>query len=707
MTDYYSDFSLEEEKPNFKRGAARRAFLLISSAALFLVFPVAGVLLSIIGFMSVILGVVEYTQKRKIDPIDSKFSQISRKLPVFNLLSDKNTSLRSSGRRGGGREGHSIIAVLLGLGIGLTVLFYFLSGTVVAEYFDYGADEVGFAVGTSNVVDQGVGELRYQGGRLYGGVACLRAGPECIEEYQLNQTNEPDAQSVGNTFELDVRRFDLGAGEAISVDYEDPDQVIPVSFDIYNTRHGVEGINAKNVSYRVSIDDGTQTYCDTGWVPIDGYNVSGEHEGQFVENDLIPGTSASSGFLELEDGYRTIEQGQGLTLQNCQMLQPGARESRNAVLEVKYDYYSQTTLGFEVMGEQTRQAENVQMQERDSITADTPVQTALRVGSPATFNEETNEPEQPISIGATLRTEDRDVSYQVQDLRVNPPSRTCIAGEEGCVDYEDPSDFDQDEAQQCSFVPAEDGSLVLSEDEEDRIISQGEDGIWRSMGNNPSLIGCQLNLDTENHAFTSTGESMAAHAESNYTVRLEENIGQFDVNNNLCTEYNCPLVYPLNDSNLADAMNANPDDPEYSYRDRATCDGTGSTSRCNIISSSTLTPPDVVDEEGELVEMSRGDMALKLTKEYMESPTNPDFYTEYVRSNPEKVLDHLPSPENDDETGIMIYDPDEITEAGRPGKAVNITETGMEIVEVEVENEDEDTECDGWVLPIVGCTYTA
>ena len=683
-----------------------------------------------IGQASAILGAVSVGAGKDVDlagkMIDEILDPFLAKIPVIGQVlvseeeqsedsyidSDGNVVMTDGGRdtgvrrKGTGSEGGIAGGKAIAVLVGVFVVGGLLAFTVVGDYTSYAGGGVMDSLAVSPALGTVTEEVRYQGSRAAGFARCVGAGPHCLEEYQLNQTSRPGSESVGQQYGLEVRNFELGAGESIDVAFESPDQAIPIVFDIHNPRHGIRGIEAMNVSYQVEIRDGGQTYCNTGWVPIDGYDIAEETEGHYENNDLIPGTSASSGFTELTRDHSGIEEGQELTLGNCRMMQPGSSDTRNAVLQVKYDYFSQTTLNFQAMSEQVRVSEQIQTENLESVTADTPVQAVLGVSSPATFHEDEGEPMQPVSIGATVETEERDVSYQVEDMLIRSPGRICIASSEDgeiCVDEEN---FNPEDTQSCSFKPSEEheNGLVLQEDDKSRLMAgYDDDGLpedyWFDRQTQPSIFGCVFNLDTENQQITPSGETLTMHMESNYTARLDENLGNFEIFNDLCREYNCPFVYPFHEDDFEDVLTAtDEDDLYYAVRERATCDGTAAADGCGITTTEDVSIPEVN------MQLDRGQTALQITEDFITDPANAVIFTEETVEDAPSIVDDL-------EQGIIAFEFEELYEASSlNSKALHIEDNGyttLRSTEEEEEEPEDDGGCSGGEIFLYGLGYCA
>lgn len=600
-----------------------------------------------VGVISFILGVVSVVFNKDLDIIDRILNDILSDLPVVDFLASKETSSQDTymdedgnlvmdegggsfsdrGRRGGDSGGRSVMSLLKWPAILGLVAIVFLAavpilggasgGGVIGDYVGFiggeAADRQGVSIASSPMLDS----ARYGISEQIRKARCAMEGPHCLREWRLNNTARPGSESVGQRYGLEIRNFELAQGDSIDIAYKDRDYDLPLSFALYNPRYGFRGIDARNVSYRVQVVDFStmdEPYCDTGWTPVEGYDVSGA-EGKFSGNDLPPGTAAATEFLTHEK----------LTLENCRMLQPGAGETRTALLQIKYDYFSQATLSFEAMSRQASEGE--EPEDKPSVTADTPAKAALSARSPALFDETDPEQDQFIPISATIETEETNTAYQVQDMRVTKPSRTCIAasgGDEKCAEDAD-EDPGVDYGRRCLFEPVSGGGeneLKLNSDAESRLIAGSgnlPDDYWFDRNNDPDMFGCLLNLEP-GHGISPSGETLTMHVESNYTVRLEEQIGSFRVFNQRCSRFNCPLVVALNGSEIGDAITQynidNRSSDYYWMTERATCSGVDAEDGCAVAKEYTS-----VDTEFEN-HIDRGETAFHITGDFIDNNLN-------------------------------------------------------------------------------------
>lgn len=363
-------------------------------------------------------------------------------------------------------------------------------------------------------------------------VLCIAQGPACFRRWQNNNTQTPDSQNVGETYSLQLDRFEVGSGDQVDIAYQDGDYSPPISFGLSNSRNGLYGINAYNVSYRIRIIDfqrdgigSMDPYCTTGWAPINGYNIreSGDPDAEYYGNDLYPGTSASTGFMRLED----------INLENCGLLQPGLGETKTVLLEVKYDYYSEATLYFEAMARQVmRQQPDVNRQWKASETADTPVKSILNVNSPVLFDQndpDLDEAAEPFDMRTALQTEESDVEYKINHIEVVKSSQVEISdqGSEQCQ-------LETKQGNNELLVPTGDAADILSGSGNSR---------WYSAANPPPFFGCTMEL-AEPAEINPEGQTLSMDVRSNYTVKLNQQLERFRIQNSRCSggEFNCPLL---------------------------------------------------------------------------------------------------------------------------------------------------------------------
>lgn len=367
---------------------------------------------------------------------------------------------------------------------------------------------------------------------------CLLEGPACLRQWQLNNTRTPDSENVGETYKLQLERFEVGSGEQVDVAYKDGGYRLPVSFGLSNSRNGLYGINALNVSYRLRMVDASRTnllsggmdpYCGTKWRPINGYNIrepgnpdtveveiGGEEETlEYSGNDLYPGTSAATGFMRLDN----------ITLENCGLLQPGAGETKTVLLEVKYDYFSEATLYFEAMARRVMQENpDIQNKWKASETADTPVKSVLNANSPVLYDQEDIEAI-PFDMRASLKSGETDADYRIQHMEIIKSEEVEVA----------------DNARDCQFVE-KNGVLIPTEETNRTLGITGDEGVdWFSSSNPPPFIGCSLELSDPGQ-INPSGQTLSMDIMTNYTVKLNQQLERFRILNSRCNAINCPLL---------------------------------------------------------------------------------------------------------------------------------------------------------------------
>lgn len=358
-------------------------------------------------------------------------------------------------------------------------------------------------------------------------VKCISEGPACLR----NSTREPNSENVGETYRLELSRFEVGSGEGIDIDGKDGDYSPPISFGLSNTRNGVYGIPAYNVSYRIRVVDyeragltGTNDpYCGTGWNPVQGYDLR-DVEGKFSGNDLQPGTSASTNYLRLDE----------INLEDCGLLQPGLGQTKTVLLEAKYDYSSEATLYFEAMSRQVMQQNpDVNPVFKASETADTPVKSVLNVESPVLFDRNElgtgQDAAEPFDIRADLISEDSSVSYKIKGLAVEKSSEVQISESETAVCQLEPKDSNEE-----LLVPSGSAAEIL----EGQSRSQ-----WFSSNDPPEFFGCRMEL-IDPAGINPQGQTLSMDIISNYTVKLNQEVETFNVENSRCRAgaFNCPLL---------------------------------------------------------------------------------------------------------------------------------------------------------------------
>lgn len=515
--------------------------------------------------------------------------------PIINIISGSDAE----------SIGGSVAKLMIFLVIGGVVLFGALSifgGSVAQEYLNFfgGATSDRLAgVGANSQVKQTVGTYQQAKARVF----CLLSGPSCLRQWRLNNTQRPGSNEVGQSYGLSIDRFQVGQSEQLDVAYKKEGYAIPISFTVSNTRHGLKGIDALNVSYRLRVIDGergiSKPYCDSGWIPVKGFNVRENAQQPWKGNDIYPGTSASTAFLRLnKDKVNGAKVRDKFTLKGCEMMQPALGDFRKVRLDIKYDYFSQATLYFDAMSLQNLQSNpEIQKEFKDSVTADTPVKAAISVNSPVLYDEEKlntgEDAAQPFGARATLGTDEFDVEYKVKDLEVQKSSEVEIS---------------EDQSRDCQFGIGDSQKPVGKEDG-DAVIDRTR---WFDKDQKPPIFGCVMELSNPG-TISPTGETLTMGVEANYSVAKSENIDSFKVVNTRCTEFNCPLIVPREDSG----------DDGYSWK--TVCRGVDASNGCTIVTRDGLQgdslSTDHVLNKGFDAEIDNGEVAvstrsIKLNAEY-------------------------------------------------------------------------------------------
>lgn len=447
-----------------------------------------------------------------------------------------------------------LIAALLWLSFG--AIFYFFIGPFMAETFGpaigMGADYAAFGgseVGGMAPNYDFTGErnaLRMAGAR----VGCALEGPQCIRQWQMNNSERPGSESVGQEFGLEIENFEVNAGHTFDIAGRAKDDNLPIAFDIYNPVQGIRGIDAHEVQYRLEVD-GSGHSC------IADDNSDGESQwGRSL------GTGQLDDGLGVEDGYipaggfaRPVGTLEDLTLEDCGILQPALGIDKTATLQVKYDYSSQSTLSFQAMSEQYMQEEGMRPEPKQSQTADTPVRAYVNVQSPVVYREGADgRSASPVPVYVGFETDQFDIDYRVNIDELELYSSSLMTDvdtvnqrreEELGDEFEDSDEISGD----CEDFNNTDGVYKVSDQGKNNIESVQED-TWFSRGFGPSPLRCDMVIEPEaQDTISPTGETLNKRIDANYTVRLSSSSESFDVQNTRCVQHNCPLVAPEYDAN--------------------------------------------------------------------------------------------------------------------------------------------------------------
>jgi hypothetical protein len=472
-----------------------------------------------------------------------------------------------------------------------------------------------FGQSAANVVGPQIGGMFQEEMRMISHMGakmgCALKGPQCLRQWRMNNTVRPGSEERGETYELRIEQFGL-AQEQVDVAYKEKKYDLPINFLVYNTRHGLKGITARDVSYRILVEDsshqGDNAYCTTGWKSIN------TGTGDFI----LPGLGVSP--------TKSLEQ---INLGNCGLLQPSLGVNRVLTMELKYDYSSQATLYFDAMSRQYRREEGITPSFVKSETAKTPVQSYINIRAPVTYYEKEGGGREAVPFPARFGFQTPGFSV---DYHVKPET----------IDIDD-SVLTRDISDSCSGLEeVGDNSYEISDRAKERMSSrqwkEDDDGdiktnaegervakTWFHRQLNPAPLRCTFELTDEGkESINPTGEQLLMRIDANYTIKREQEYSSFSVVNTRCTRNDCPML-------VTDAYNASKsntllyDTCSYS----ASVDARGG---CSLLDSSggdiDWNNPQVVED----VTIRKGETA------YGWNNIEDDVDTTYIMSEPDQFL---------------------------------------------------------------------
>ncbi|MFB6241944.1 MAG: hypothetical protein ABEJ36_04030 [Candidatus Nanosalina sp.] len=345
-------------------------------------------------------------------------------------------------------------------------------------------------------------------------IGCALKGPQCLRQWRMNNTVRPGSESRGETYQLKIKQFGM-TQQKLDVAYKEKNYTLPISFLIYNTRHGLKGITARNVRYRVLVEDashqGANAYCKTDWEKV----TTGT--GDFI----LPGL-----------GVSLTKQLSELNLANCGMLQPSMGINRVLQMQVKYDYSSQATLYFKAMSRKYRRENAIMPDFKKSKTAKTPVQSYINIRSPVTYFKAENGSRQAVPFPARFGFETPGFTIK---YHVKPES---IAIDDSSMTTHIPKS--------CSGLSSSAGGesdYGISNSAKDRIDRRQTPTRWFKSGINPAPLRCTFKLEDEDlSSINPTGEQLIMRIDANYTVVREKEHASFSLVNTRCSRMNCPML---------------------------------------------------------------------------------------------------------------------------------------------------------------------
>ncbi len=421
--------------------------------------------------------------------------------------------------------------------LGLSIPFIFLIG--VFGFTGYGS---GYGLLISDTVgdplDGAFGdaadELGYQVGR---GVAFFQCAGDagCLREWRLNSTSDLGTESVGKTFEVSMIGPEVTGANDVSV--RPKNDKIPVYFGLINSRHGVRGVDAENVKYRMKVTnpgvpfvDGSTPVCETDWKNISKYpNLDSDEIDNFdsIDRSLFPGQT-----FDWED------QSESMTLFNCGLMNPGAQGNKHeAKVEVKYDYSTFSIMEVEAMADESHEGSR---DEKKSESVDTPARTAITTRTaPMTYRKlDGRTISDPLTVRVWLETDEDDTKFKVdaEKFYLKDSSLTTHI-QNNCRGLKQ-SEKDEDKYKLSNDI------IKQIEDRQDR----GDEG-WFSQRSKTPTATCDFKLENPER-ISETGETVSFRARANYTVRFQKESSGFSLFNGNCDIENCPYVKPINSSNL-------------------------------------------------------------------------------------------------------------------------------------------------------------
>ena len=486
---------------------------------------------------------------------------------VGNMLRGVMTSAMSSASgAGGAAAGLGLIGALIVLGYvlfalvvlllawlfimfviwaSLGTLFYIFIMPFMADVFGVGGayaanigGDISGAIGSGPGADLGGPSATSNALSLAGArISCMLEGPQCMQEWRYNNTERPGSESVGQEFGLEIEDFNVNSGLRLDISTRRQSDTIPVQFDAFNPIHGLRGIEARDVQYRVAIDGGPTTNCVTDWRELGGQFL-GEND-----NAIAPGGFARP-TNELDD----------LSLKNCGALQPGYSQNMEAELQIRYDYSSQSTLQFEAMSEDYMLDQGIRPEPTQSQTASTPVTAYVNVQSPVVFRDrDDGRAPNTFPVWFGFETDRFDLEYQVEPREFEIHSSNLLTD----VERASPNDYNlniggDSFSGSCEDISYEGGNeYSFSSDYSERILDDQEDGNWYTRDFGPTPAECTMVLDSDTlNSISSTGETVSIRVDAIYTVTLSSETENFEVINNRCGRQgiNCPMIVAESDS---------------------------------------------------------------------------------------------------------------------------------------------------------------
>lgn len=426
---------------------------------------------------------------------------------------------------------------VLGILFGIFFLGFFFVG--FASGSGYGlllSDAIGDPF--DGAIGTGLEEAQYQVSRGVAIFSCtvVEGNAGCVREWNLNRSSDLGTESVGDTFEVSMLGPEITGANDVSVrEKNDP---IPVYFGLKNSRHGIRGVDAENVEYRVKATnpgipglDGNTPVCETKWSSISKYpNIESDTTDidNFNEIDmtLFPGQQ-----------FDWENQDEDMTLYRCGLINPGPQGSpHEAKVEAKYDYSTFSILELDAMAEENHEGPR---KERKSRSVDTPARTAITTRTaPITFREiDGTTVSDSITLRIWLETDERDTEFRIEEENFVLRDSELTTHVNGSCRGLEP-------------ISGEDNAYKLNEEIQRQInrIQENQDD-WFSHRSNTPTATCDFEL-SEPERISETGETVSFRARANYTVKFQEESDGFTLFNGRCDLDNCPYIKSLKASTL-------------------------------------------------------------------------------------------------------------------------------------------------------------
>ena len=327
----------------------------------------------------------------------------------------------------------------------------------------------------------------------------------------MNNTVRPGSEARGERYELAIQQFGLGT-ESVDVAYKEANYTLPINFLVSNTRNGLKGIRARNVSYKISVLDSEKTYCSTGWDPISSFDDESK-------DYILPGL-----------GVTPTESLEDINLGDCGLLQPSLGQNVVMELQVKYQYSSQATLYVDAMSRKHRREQGITPGFKKSQTAKTPVQSYINVKEPITYYETESGERQVVPFAARFGFETPGFNVR---YKVNPESIRIVD-----------SSLTTDTSTCNGLKSSQEGENIYSvSDNAERRINLRQQGSWFDADTSPSPLRCTMKIEEDDKGQISpTGEQLVMRIDGNYTIVKEDQMTGFNVKNTICSRRNCPLL---------------------------------------------------------------------------------------------------------------------------------------------------------------------